>query len=273
MSLKAEQQRLKALLKDTITLLCKNGLAFKKGFSIDALIGVTLDEDNVLLVSINESVKIAKDGDSMCESIPRKTMAASKHKRTSSPNKTETPSRKRANRSVKAEASFSHESKSSCDIDNDNNGEIWNEPVNALGEPRFDILDNTCSSQHSFEQTPAAVGAELPDSGTIAEENHYDGEGRNKASVVVVKQEPDEDYGTSFSQHTANIGEMDQSLHSSMPGVLETQYSVQSTGDSEMKAVLPAGDIHTDWPDPTQPSSSMNNTTMSDAGPNQQVGG
>lgn len=63
MVVKAEQERIKALLKDTVTLLCRNGLAFKKQFSIEAVIGVTVDHDDILLVSINETVKsnLAKD--------------------------------------------------------------------------------------------------------------------------------------------------------------------------------------------------------------------
>jgi hypothetical protein len=57
MSVKADQDRVKTLLRDTITLLCKNGLAFKDKFSIDAVIGVTIDEEDVFLVSMNEIVK------------------------------------------------------------------------------------------------------------------------------------------------------------------------------------------------------------------------
>ena len=61
MVLKADQERLKSLLKDTITLLCKNGLTFHSEFSIEAVIGITLDKDDILLVSINEQIKSEKD--------------------------------------------------------------------------------------------------------------------------------------------------------------------------------------------------------------------
>ena len=53
----AERNRLKDLLRDTITLLCKNGLSYKESFSIEALIGITLDDSHVFLVNINESVQ------------------------------------------------------------------------------------------------------------------------------------------------------------------------------------------------------------------------
>jgi len=56
MVLKPDQERVKALLKETITLLCKNGLQFKNQFSIEAVIGVTLDEEEVFLVSVNELI-------------------------------------------------------------------------------------------------------------------------------------------------------------------------------------------------------------------------
>lgn len=57
MVLKADQVRVKALLAETITLLCKNGLHFKAKFSIQALIGITLDEEDVFLVNINETIQ------------------------------------------------------------------------------------------------------------------------------------------------------------------------------------------------------------------------
>lgn len=54
--LRSDQERVKALLKETITLLCKNGLEYKNRFCVDALIGITLDEDDVFLVKITETV-------------------------------------------------------------------------------------------------------------------------------------------------------------------------------------------------------------------------
>ena len=59
MVLKADQQRVKALLAETITLLCKNGLNFKREFTIEGLIGITLDQDDVFLVSIKETIRSA----------------------------------------------------------------------------------------------------------------------------------------------------------------------------------------------------------------------
>ena len=57
MVLKSDQKRVRDLLKETITLLCKNGLTYKSEFCIDALIGITLDQDDVFLISIKETIK------------------------------------------------------------------------------------------------------------------------------------------------------------------------------------------------------------------------
>lgn len=54
--LTADQLRVKALLTETIMLLCKNGLHFKSEFSIEGLIGITLDGNEIFLVNINETV-------------------------------------------------------------------------------------------------------------------------------------------------------------------------------------------------------------------------
>ena len=59
MVVKAEQERVRTLLSDTITLLCRNGLTFKSEFNISALIGITLDKDDVFLVDIRETIKNA----------------------------------------------------------------------------------------------------------------------------------------------------------------------------------------------------------------------
>ena len=51
-----DQEKIKQLLCETITLLCKNALAFESEISIEALIGITLDKKDVVLVSIKETL-------------------------------------------------------------------------------------------------------------------------------------------------------------------------------------------------------------------------
>lgn len=52
--MKPDQERVKTLLTDTVTLLCKNGLHFRKGLKVQGLLGITLDDDDVFIVHINE---------------------------------------------------------------------------------------------------------------------------------------------------------------------------------------------------------------------------
>lgn len=51
-----EKHRLKKLLSDTLLLLCQNSLPDGACFSIEALVGLTLDNDEILLVSLNKTV-------------------------------------------------------------------------------------------------------------------------------------------------------------------------------------------------------------------------
>ena len=59
--LREDQARLQGLLKETITLLCKNGLHFKSGFYISALIGITTDNDETFMVEVKETVGDVED--------------------------------------------------------------------------------------------------------------------------------------------------------------------------------------------------------------------
>ena len=56
--LTVDQQRVNDLLRETITLLCKNGLHFKREFQIDGLIGITLDKTDVFLIKLKETVHL-----------------------------------------------------------------------------------------------------------------------------------------------------------------------------------------------------------------------
>lgn len=46
---------MKAVLADTVALLCKNGLSYERELKIQAVIGVTVDENDVFIVHINEA--------------------------------------------------------------------------------------------------------------------------------------------------------------------------------------------------------------------------
>ena len=67
MVLSVEQERVKMLIRDTIALMCKNGLAFNNEFSIDAVIGVTLDNQSLFYMSFNEVIKADKESEDLIE--------------------------------------------------------------------------------------------------------------------------------------------------------------------------------------------------------------
>jgi len=56
-----EQERLKKLLHDTVSMLCRNGLHFERHLRIEGVIGITVDDDNVFLVHINNTVAASQD--------------------------------------------------------------------------------------------------------------------------------------------------------------------------------------------------------------------
>ena len=57
MGLSAEQLRVQQLLIEAIKVLCKSGLTYSKGFSVEGLLGITLlDSEDVFLVSIKETI-------------------------------------------------------------------------------------------------------------------------------------------------------------------------------------------------------------------------
>lgn len=56
MILKRDKLRLKQMLSDSVTLLCRAGLPFESKFQVEALIGITLDDNEVVLVSFKETM-------------------------------------------------------------------------------------------------------------------------------------------------------------------------------------------------------------------------
>ena len=52
--MRPDQERVKNLLTDTVTLLCKNGLQFTRELKVQGLLGITTDDNDVFVVHINE---------------------------------------------------------------------------------------------------------------------------------------------------------------------------------------------------------------------------
>lgn len=54
--MKPDHERVRSLLMETVTLLCRNGLHYDKELKIEGLLGITLDDKDVFIVHINEKV-------------------------------------------------------------------------------------------------------------------------------------------------------------------------------------------------------------------------
>ena len=52
--MKTDQERVRNLLTDTVTLLCKNGLQYQTELRVQGVLGITLDNNDVFIVHINE---------------------------------------------------------------------------------------------------------------------------------------------------------------------------------------------------------------------------
>ena len=57
-----EQERIRDILLDTVALLCKNSLSFNKELKIQGLIAITIDDEDIFLVPINECFQAAEPG-------------------------------------------------------------------------------------------------------------------------------------------------------------------------------------------------------------------
>jgi len=58
-----DQSDMEAVLKDTIVLLCQNGLRFQSELNVEALVAITVDQSQVLLVSIKETIHANNAGE------------------------------------------------------------------------------------------------------------------------------------------------------------------------------------------------------------------
>jgi len=55
-----EQKRLRDLITETVTVLCQSSLNFKSKFTVEGLLGITIDDKDVLLINIHEVMSSLK---------------------------------------------------------------------------------------------------------------------------------------------------------------------------------------------------------------------
>ena len=65
--LRAQREELQGLLAEAVTGLCRSSLKYSCKFSVEGLLGITVDDNEVLLVSLKETVN---SGDMMIDTKP-----------------------------------------------------------------------------------------------------------------------------------------------------------------------------------------------------------
>ena len=51
-----EQKRIRDLITETVTMLCQNSLTFRSKFTVEGLLGITIDDKDVFLINIHEVI-------------------------------------------------------------------------------------------------------------------------------------------------------------------------------------------------------------------------
>ncbi len=76
-----DAERMKQLLTEAITVLCKSGFNFTSEFCVEGLLGITFDKKDIVLLNINETFKLAagkycgKPVRRVCSSIPTRVIS------------------------------------------------------------------------------------------------------------------------------------------------------------------------------------------------------
>jgi len=54
--MREEREKLRKLLRDTVSMLCRNSLQYERHLRIEGVIGITVDDDDAFLIHINDNV-------------------------------------------------------------------------------------------------------------------------------------------------------------------------------------------------------------------------
>ena len=192
---KTDHDKVRNMLKDTITLLCKNGLSFRNKFTIEAVIGVTLDDEDVLLVSISEMVKAAmtqesSDGDnSSVEDVGHKRKGHKRKRRKHS---------QQPNRDSDSEIAFVQ------NYTNDSETPVGQNGINDSSHIVFPSPSYVVRSSNQKENIRENIDEEVPEhvdenQYTVKEDVQTDAESNDDEDIVFVKQELENNWSQSQS--------------------------------------------------------------------------
>ncbi len=161
------ENQMKIMLADTILALCRNALPFKGQVSVEGLLGITIDYEEIFLVNINETIQkegFVKSADEKSTSAEKRQMSSSEE---SADDDTQGPKKKRKRRKRRSK-----------DLSDNEQSEEW--------------LENYPNSEQSVGVKPEA------DNETGSESENDD--------LVFVKEEPLETpYEHNFSHHSSGL--------------------------------------------------------------------
>lgn len=154
---KSEQDRVRTLLSDTITLLCRNGLTYKSEICVSALVGITLDKDDVFLVDIRDTFKNSLAPSRMPESDSQTPVNDSQ-------SKVSKKKRRRSSISISSDSDNEHSRKQDIKTEVCDYGAqgivIKNEPLDFGNDNELFISSVSQSASSTFKDTvytPASI--------------------------------------------------------------------------------------------------------------------
>ena len=150
-----ENSNIKDIIKDTITLLCKNGLNYEESCSIEALIGITLDKSNVILLNVNEVIEL--EGKSKNEENEPKCSRKRSSVKSSDDDHNENaqPKKRKVNRESSGE--YIQERSDQCDV-GENSYNIHQSNGNTLDTHRINVKTEPPSTLDVVNITPDSTG-------------------------------------------------------------------------------------------------------------------
>ena len=198
--MKPEQERVRNLLTDTVTLLCKNGLQFSKELKVQGTLGITMDENDVFVVHINEIFGDASEVMKQVNDSPKKNTAMNLTDRLHPQPHT----RKRAGGNITGQPPGKIASPAGV--------VIKSEPEHVDLNDMFDNTENTDSTQdaddrNAMQQTYSEISISNIQSSTGTESNTAVLSARQKSQTVANKiaepgQGQDDLFITSIVKHT-----------------------------------------------------------------------
>ena len=172
-----EKVRIKQLLVDAITLLCRNGMQFENKFCIEALIAITLDDRDVVLVNINETIDNPESGSTGARPEPSENASKSVKTRT---------------KTVKKEASREDIAQSSEDplTNFDSNSYYDHGNFVGLNSSAYNSSDDQNSSHNiKYEELDEGNNYDRPNNDDEVQANLVSEDGTNADDCYFVKSE------------------------------------------------------------------------------------